>query len=123
MATVYLRKLNWITTDSTLRGAFSEYGNVTDAVVDRDPETNRAKGTGRVTFGAENEAESAAAAMDQQDLDGSRIRVSLSPDDSSSDDSGSGFGGSVSGHIDGYGGSVGGGYDSGRPGNSTSSGY
>ncbi|MFE1824793.1 RNA recognition motif domain-containing protein [Streptomyces anulatus] len=107
-ATVYVSNLNWSTTDDSLREAASRSGVILDSVVDRDPETGRSKRTGSITFSEDHQAQGAIAALDGQTLDGSRIRASLNQDDTSSNDSDSGFGGSVGGSIGGYGGSVGG---------------
>lgn len=107
-ATVYVSNLNWITTEESLRDAASRNGEIVDSVVDRDPETGRSKRTGSITFREDHQAQGAAGTLDGQTLDGSRIRASLNQDDTSSNDSGSGFGGSVGGNVGEYGGSVGG---------------
>ncbi|KAJ6593693.1 hypothetical protein B0H19DRAFT_31395 [Mycena capillaripes] len=76
-AKVYVGNLSWSTTDDTLRNAFSEFGQVLDSIVMRDRDTGRSRGFGFVTFGSSQEAESAIANLNEQDLDGRRIKVNL----------------------------------------------
>ncbi|MFF4858662.1 RNA recognition motif domain-containing protein [Streptomyces rubiginosohelvolus] len=86
-----------------LREFASRHGDVLDALVDRDS-SGRSQRTGSVTFGDADQARSAVDDLDGQDLDGSKIRASLTKEDAS----GGGLGGSVGGSIGGYEGSVGG---------------
>ncbi|KAJ7928611.1 hypothetical protein B0H13DRAFT_990965 [Mycena leptocephala] len=76
-AKVYVGNLSWNTTDDTLRNAFSEFGQVLDSIVMRDRDTGRSRGFGFVTFGSAQEAESAISNLNEQDLDGRRIKVNL----------------------------------------------
>ncbi|KAG1745522.1 uncharacterized protein EDB91DRAFT_152188 [Suillus paluster] len=88
-AKVYVGNLSWNTTDESLRHAFSEFGNVLDvrdlfdrrspivAIVMKDRETGRSRGFGFVTFGAGEEADGAINGMNEQELDGRRLRVNL----------------------------------------------
>ncbi|CAA7027966.1 unnamed protein product [Microthlaspi erraticum] len=78
MATkVYVESLSWNTTDETLMQAFSAYCNVLDATVSRDEDTGRSKGFGFVTFSTKDEAEAAIAGLNDQEVDGSKVKVSL----------------------------------------------
>ncbi|KAG2210258.1 hypothetical protein INT47_003243 [Mucor saturninus] len=96
MSKLFVGGLSWNTTDESLRDAFSQYGQVEDCVVLRD---RRSRGFGFVTFSTAEEAKAATDAMNDQELDGRRIRV-----DSAGDRGGSGGGGGG-----GYGGGGGGG--------------
>ncbi|KAF9653000.1 hypothetical protein BDM02DRAFT_3085478, partial [Thelephora ganbajun] len=69
--------LSWNTTDETLRNAFGEYGQVLDSIVMRDRDTGRSRGFGFVTFSNGQEAENAIGALNEQELDGRRIKVNL----------------------------------------------
>ncbi|KAL4955568.1 hypothetical protein BDW69DRAFT_204403 [Aspergillus filifer] len=105
MATkLFVGNLSWGTSDQTLQTVFSEYGEVTDAIVLKDRETGRSRGFGFVTFSSKEAADSAIAAMNEQDLDGRQIRVNLA----NARPSGGGGGGYSGGG--GYGGGGGGGW-------------
>jgi len=102
-AKLYVGNLSWNTTDETLRQTFGDYGQVLDSIVMRDRDTGRSRGFGFVTFGTQQEAEAAIGALNEQELDGRRIKVNLA----NSRGSGGGGGGG------GYGGGGGGGYSGG----------
>ncbi|KAG2033503.1 hypothetical protein BDR03DRAFT_902485 [Suillus americanus] len=76
-AKVYVGNLSWNTNDDSLRQAFGEFGNVTDAIVMKDRETGRSRGFGFVTFSGNEDAEAAIQGMNEQELDGRRLRVNL----------------------------------------------
>jgi cold-inducible RNA-binding protein len=98
MSKLYVGNLSWNTTDDTLRTTFSEFGEVTDSIIMRDRETGRARGFGFVTFASEEQANAAVDALNEQELDGRRIRVNVA---NARPAGGSGFGGGRGG---GYGG-------------------
>ncbi|KAH7888334.1 hypothetical protein F5I97DRAFT_1851663 [Phlebopus sp. FC_14] len=104
-AKVYVGNLSWNTTDEVLSQAFSEFGQVVDSVVMKDRETGRSRGFGFVTFGSAEEADAAINGLNEQELDGRRIRVNLANTRPSG--GGGGYGGGGGG---GYGGGGGGGY-------------
>ncbi|KAJ7128882.1 putative RNA-binding protein 3-like protein [Mycena crocata] len=106
-AKVYVGNLSWNTTDDTLRNAFSEFGQVLDSIVMRDRDTGRSRGFGFVTFGSSQEADAAINGLNEQDLDGRRIKVNLA-----NARGGGGGGGYSGGGGGGYGGG-GGGYSGG----------
>ncbi|CAI7632316.1 unnamed protein product [Penicillium manginii] len=70
---LFVGGLAWATTDDSLRGAFSEFGNI----VLKDRETGRSRGFGFVTLSSPDEANAAVDAMNEQELDGRRIRVQV----------------------------------------------
>ncbi|EKJ77338.1 hypothetical protein HYE68_010850 [Fusarium pseudograminearum] len=109
MSKLYVGNLSWNTTDDTLRQTFSEFGEVTDSIIMRDRETGRARGFGFVTFSTEEQANAAVDALNEQELDGRRIRVNVA-NARPAGGNGGGFGGGRGG---GYGGGRGGGYGGG----------
>ncbi|XP_050373216.1 glycine-rich RNA-binding protein 2, mitochondrial-like [Argentina anserina] len=96
---LFVGGLSFSTDDSSLKDAFSGFGDVTDAKVITDRDTGRSRGFGFVNFADESAANSAVTAMDGQELNGRNIRVSVANERPPR----SGFGG-------GYGGGSGGGY-------------
>ncbi|PWN30932.1 hypothetical protein BDZ90DRAFT_206734, partial [Jaminaea rosea] len=76
-AKVYVGNLSWSTTDDGLAHAFSAYGQLTDYIVMKDRETGRSRGFGFVTYGTQQEADAAIAALNETELDGRRIRVNM----------------------------------------------
>ncbi|KAJ7151158.1 hypothetical protein C8R46DRAFT_1358069 [Mycena filopes] len=63
------------TTTTAVATTFAEFGQVTDTIVMRDRDTGRARGFGFVTYSSAHEAEVAMRKMNDQDLDGRRLRV------------------------------------------------
>jgi cold-inducible RNA-binding protein len=116
MSKLFIGGLSWDTTDDSLRAAFEKYGQIEDAVVIKDRETGRSRGFGFITYSSPEEAQEAISAMNDQDLDGRRIRVDTAGE------RGAGGGGSRGGSYGG-GGGYGGGRDGGRDGGGRSGGY
>jgi RNA recognition motif-containing protein len=121
MTKVFVGGLAWATTSESLKSAFANFGNVTDAVVLTDRETGRSRGFGFVTYENEAEANEAIDKMNGQDLEGRSIRVNLANERPAGGGGGrgGGFGGGRGGG--GYGGGrggggYGGGYGGGRGG-------
>ncbi|KAK3297786.1 uncharacterized protein B0H64DRAFT_299100, partial [Chaetomium fimeti] len=69
--------LSWNTNDETLGAAFSEFGQVLESIVMRDRDTGRSRGFGFVTLSSSEEAEAAIQGLNEQQLDGRNVRVSL----------------------------------------------
>ncbi|KAF8230158.1 RNA-binding domain-containing protein [Tricholoma matsutake] len=109
-AKVYVGNLSWNTTDDALRIAFSDYGHVLDSIVMRDRDTGRSRGFGFVTFSSGQEADAAIGGLNEQELDGRRIKVNLA---NARGGGGGGGGGGYQGGYNqgsgGYGGGQGGG--------------
>ncbi|KAG2358913.1 hypothetical protein BDR07DRAFT_1361568 [Suillus spraguei] len=101
-AKVYVGNLSWNTTDDSLRDAFGSFGSVTDAIVMKDRETGRSRGFGFVTFSGGDEANAAIDGMNEQELDGRRLRVNLA--NARPGGGGGGGGGGYGGGGGGYGG-------------------
>lgn len=74
---LFVGGISWGTTSDGLRDAFTQFGEVVEAVVITDRETGRSKGFGFVTFTTPEEAQAAVAAMDQKELDGRTITVNV----------------------------------------------
>ncbi|KAH7926499.1 RNA-binding domain-containing protein [Leucogyrophana mollusca] len=115
-AKIYVGNLSWNTTDDTLRQAFGQYGNVLDSIVMRDRDTGRSRGFGFVTYSSEQEAQSAIASLNEQELDGRRVKVNLA-------NPRGGAGGGGGGGYQGGGGGYGGGYSGGGGGYQSQGGY
>ncbi len=74
-ARIKVSKLAYRTTDKALRAAFEPFGEVTEAKVARDWETDRSRGFGHVTFADEAAAERALAELQGATLDGKAIAL------------------------------------------------
>ncbi|QRV96622.1 RNA recognition motif protein [Ceratobasidium sp. AG-Ba] len=113
-AKIYVGNLSWNTNDDTLRDAFGQFGQVLDSIVMRDRETGRSRGFGFVTYGTQQEADNAISSMNDQELDGRRIKVN-GANQRSGGGGGGGGGGYGGGGAGGYGGGGygGGGYGGG----------
>jgi cold-inducible RNA-binding protein len=72
---VFVGGLSWNTNDDGLRQAFERFGAVDEAKVIQDRETGRSRGFGFVTFSSDDDARSAIAGMDGQQLDGRTVKV------------------------------------------------
>lgn len=72
---IFVGGLAWATTSDSLRKAFEAFGDVAEAKVITDRETNRSRGFGFVTMVNAADADAAIAAMDGKELDGRTVRV------------------------------------------------
>eukprot|EP00041_Stephanoeca_diplocostata_P028841 m.834696 g.834696 ORF g.834696 m.834696 type:complete len:358 (+) comp23449_c0_seq2:134-1207(+) len=72
---LFVGSLAWATTEEGLRAAFSKFGEVTQAHIVTDRETQRSKGFGFITFANEQDAADAKNAMSDKELDGRPIRI------------------------------------------------
>lgn len=79
-AKLFVGGLSYDTTDDGLRSAFSEHGDVVDAVVINDPSTGRSRGFGFVTLASHKDASRVIRAMDGSRLDGRAIAVNVAND-------------------------------------------
>ncbi|MFO7689146.1 MAG: RNA-binding protein [Cryobacterium sp.] len=85
--------LSWNTDDQGLRGAFSPFGEITEAKVITDRDSGRSRGFGFVTFADADAAEKAIAALNDTELDGRTIKVNVAQDKRRDNDRG-GYSGS-----------------------------
>jgi RNA recognition motif-containing protein len=81
---LFVGGLAWETSDASLNGAFSQYGEVVEAKVITDRDTGRSRGFGFVTFEEESAASAAMSAMNGRDLDGRTLRVDMASEQSRS---------------------------------------
>lgn len=72
---IFVAKLNYATSEDTLRQAFEEFGTVDSAKVIMDRDTQRSKGFGFVEMPDDSEARDAIAGLNDSDLDGRTIVV------------------------------------------------
>jgi len=72
---LFVGGLSWGTTDDGLHAAFSRFGEIVEAKVILDRDTNRSRGFGFVTFADDSAAMSAVNEMNNSKLDGRTIRV------------------------------------------------
>jgi RNA recognition motif-containing protein len=109
---LYVGNLSYSTTEANLRGAFEADGRkVASCSIITDRETGQPRGFAFVEMASPADAEAAIAALDGQDLDGRRLRVSEARPRGSGGGGGGGFNGGG-----GRGGGGGGGFRGGRGG-------
>lgn len=78
MATkLFIGSLAFSTTQDALKAAFEAFGEVEDAVIINDRETGRSRGFGFVTFTNDDDAQKAIDGMNDKELDGRTISVSV----------------------------------------------
>ncbi|SRR5690606_25013231 len=73
---LFIGSLPWSITSEGLAEMFSQYGEISDAVVISDRDTGRSKGFGFVTFTTEESAK-AALEMDGREVEGRTIVVNV----------------------------------------------
>jgi len=106
---LFVGGLSWGTDDQSLREAFSEFGDVTEARVILDRDSGRSRGFGFVSFSSGEEAASALSAMDGKEIQGRSVRVNYAAERSRGFGGGGYGGGGYGGAGYGDGGSSGGG--------------
>ena len=72
---LFVGGISWNTTEPGMRDAFEKFGEVQEAIIILDRETQRSRGFGFVTFADGAAADKAVAEMDGAELDGRTIRV------------------------------------------------
>lgn len=114
---LFVGGLAWETTETTLRSAFEQFGDIEDCVVVMDRDSGRSRGFGFVTFKDAEAATRARNEMNGQMLEGRALRVDLAQSQGSGGGGGGGRGPRSGGGRGGYGGG-GGGYGGGGGGGS-----
>ena len=74
---LYVGNLSYQTTVDALKAAFSEFGEVVDAVIITDRQTGRSKGFGFVEFATEDAATAAMEAMNGKEFEGRNLVVNV----------------------------------------------
>ncbi len=74
---IYVGNLSFDTTDESLANAFKAHGSVRTAEVVRDRESGQTRGFGFVEMSDNAEGENAIRALDQTQLDGRAVSVSV----------------------------------------------
>ncbi|MCH7640840.1 RNA-binding protein [Patescibacteria group bacterium] len=74
---LYVGNLNYDTTLDAIKEAFSEFGDIVDAVIITDRNTGRSKGFGFVEFADEKDATKAQEAMNGKELDERQLVVNV----------------------------------------------
>ncbi len=91
---LYVGNVSWGMNSDGLRELFSQFGEITEAVIITDRMSGRSKGFGFVTFANAEDAEKAATEMDQKDVEGRKIVVNVAkPREERSDRGGGNRGG------------------------------
>ena len=72
---LYVGNLPWSIDDAKLKELFSEYGEITEAVIIKDKFSGRSKGFGFVTFADDESAKKAMEAMNGKEVEGREIKV------------------------------------------------
>lgn len=109
---IFIAGLSYSISDSDLAELFTEYGEVTSARVVTDRETGRSKGFGFVEMSDDEAGNAAIAALNEAEVDGRKLAVSVARPKEDAPRRSYGGGGNRGG---GYGGgNRGGGYGGGR---------
>jgi len=74
---IYVGNLNYSTTDETLRNQFSQFGQVESVSIIMDRVTGKSKGFAFVEMTDEKDAENAISTLNQKEIDGRKVRVSV----------------------------------------------
>lgn len=90
---LFVGGLSWDTNDAGLHGAFSRFGEITEAKVITDRDTGRSRGFGFVTFNDDSGADEAEREMNGATVDGRAIRVNVAQDRPRGGGGGGGYGG------------------------------
>ena len=79
-AKIYVGNLSYSTTQDDLEDKFSQFGEIAEVKLITDFQTGRSKGFAFITF-AEDSSAQEAVSLNETDLDGRNIRVSIAKED------------------------------------------
>lgn len=74
---MYVSNLSFHTTDDDLKALFEQYGSVSSAKVITDKATGRSRGFGFVEMGSNDEADKAMKGLNNQEVEGRAMSVSI----------------------------------------------
>lgn len=83
---MYVSNLSFTTSDADLKKLFSQFGEVSSAKVITDRETGRSRGFGFVEMPSDTHANTAIKALDNKEIDGRAMSVSVAREKSSRSD-------------------------------------
>jgi RNA recognition motif-containing protein len=89
---IYVSNLSFNTGDSELSDLFSQYGTVSSAKVIMDRETGRSRGFGFVEMPSDAEGKEAMAALNNKELEGRAMSVTVAREKTERSNSGGGGG-------------------------------
>ena len=77
---IYVGNINYATTEDDLQRLFGEHGTVKSVNIITDRDTGRSKGFGFVEMETEEAAAAAIEALNDQEIDGRKLRVNEAHD-------------------------------------------
>jgi RNA recognition motif-containing protein len=72
---LFVGNIEWSITQEELQELFGQFGEVEEAIIIKDRETNRSKGFGFVTFVNSDDADKAVEGLDGYEFNGRNIAV------------------------------------------------
>lgn len=88
---IYVSNLSFHTTDDDLRNLFAKFGEVTSAKVIMDKVSNRSRGFGFVEMSSDDEGKEAMTALNNKEIEGRAISVSMAKEKTERSSGGSSF--------------------------------
>ncbi|MCP9612260.1 RNA recognition motif domain-containing protein [Coprobacter tertius] len=74
---IYVSNLSFNTTDESLGGLFSEYGEVTSSKIITDRDTGKSRGFGFIEMSSEEEGQNAISKLNESEFEGKTINVNV----------------------------------------------